>query len=602
MAIRRSRVREAFIRTSWALLDGSFWAFAVVFTVWLRYQYDTVQAFTMDTWAAAGIAFSLHILAGLFFGPYLVTHVRGSFEEVVAVARAVLIAGLGLLAYAAAFSEASLPRSIPALAGATALTAMLAARLVLRSWRSNRASRKQADSRVIVFGAGIAGKRLVHNLTFDESSFRPVALVDDDKGKRKVKYDGVRVRGDRHQIPRIATKYEATHLVVAIPSADAALMRDARDIADECGLKLKVLPAIDQILHGDPRATDLRDIDLEDVLGRRPVQLDQEAIHGQLNGRVVLVTGAGGSIGAELCRQIAKFSPSRLILLERDESALHTTQLALTGRGLHEGDDLMLADIRDLATMRRLFQKARPDVVFHAAALKHLSLLEKYPLEAWQTNVLGTLNVLTASAESGVGTFVNISTDKAAAPTSVLGYSKRIAERFTADFARTQPGRYVSVRFGNVLGSRGSVIPAFTEQIRQGGPVTVTHPDVERYFMLIPEACQLVMQAASMGRDGEVMVLDMGSPVKIAEVAQTLIGISGKHHVSIVYTGLRAGEKLSEDLFTPGEQRHPTEHPLVSAVHVPPLSPDNLQQPQADDSQSTIRWLAERATREQVVH
>jgi FlaA1/EpsC-like NDP-sugar epimerase len=562
------------VRIGWALFDGVWWAFAVVATVWLRYQYDVTQAFTPNTALVAGLAVTLHIAVGCLFGPYLVSHVRGSFEEVVAVARAALITSLALMCWALLVDPVVVPRSVPAVAGAMALIAMLATRFVVRAYRAHRAGRRDADSRVIVFGAGVAGRRLVHNMLYDEdSTFRPVALVDDDRRKRKLSVDGVRVRGSRAAIPKIAQTTDATLLVVAIPSADAVLMREVREIAEGANLRVKVLPTIDHILGNNPQVQDLRDIDLEDLLGRRAIELDQAAIADQITGKVVLVTGAGGSIGAELCRQIARFVAARLLLLDRDESALHSTQLSLTGRGLLEGDDLLLADIRDQATVRRMFAETKPDIVFHAAALKHLSLLEKHPMEAWQTNVLGTLNVLTAAAEAGVGTFVNISTDKAANPTSVLGYSKRIAERLTADFARTQPGRYVSVRFGNVLGSRGSVIPAFTEQIRRGGPVTITHPDVERYFMLIPEACQLVLQSSAIGRDGQAMVLDMGQPVRIVDVAKTLIDMSGNGDIDMIFTGLRPGEKLSEELFMTGERQQTTDHPLVSAVSVPSLSP-----------------------------
>jgi len=326
-----------------------------------------------------------------------------------------------------------------------------------------------------------------------------------------------------------------------------------------------------------PRHHDLRDVNLEDLLGRRPISLDTTVIAEQLAGRSVLVTGAGGSIGSELCRQIARFGPAKLYLLDRDESGLQETQLSLTGQGLLEGDEVILADIRDLGTMRTVFAATLPDLVFHAAALKHLPLLESYPLEAWKSNVLGTLNVLTAAAEVGVGTFVNISTDKAADPTCVLGYSKRVAERLTADFARTQPGRYVSVRFGNVLGSRGSVVHLFSAQIERGGPITVTHPDVERFFMLIPEACQLVLEAGSIGPDGEVMVLEMGEQVKIVDVAKTLIRMSGRKDIDIFYTGLRPGEKITEDLFSMYEARRATTNALVTSVDVPELSVDEVR-------------------------
>ncbi|MGB3828340.1 MAG: nucleoside-diphosphate sugar epimerase/dehydratase, partial [Ornithinimicrobium sp.] len=570
--------REIAVRLTWMIIDASCWIFAVIATTWIRFQYDLTPTLTTNIATVSMVAAGVHLFIGCFFGPYLVSHVRGSFEEVVGVARSAFITGLVLMCWVLIINPAGVPRSVPAFGGAIALILMLAARFVVRASRSRSAARRRSESRVIVFGAGMAGRRLVHNLIHDDlSTFHPVAFVDDDRGKRKLRIQGVAVRGTRDDIAAVAARYEATHLAVAIPQAEADLLREVHDIAEQAGLELKVLPTLSELFSNDPGAQDLRDINLEDLLGRRAVELDQEAIAEQVTGKVVLVTGAGGSIGAELCRQIARYQPARLLLLERDESALHGTQLSMTGRGLLEGEDLLLADIRDAATVRNLFAEHRPDVVFHAAALKHLSLLERYPCEAWQTNVLGTLNVLQAAAHSGVGTFVNISTDKAASPTSVLGYSKRIAERLTADFAHTQPGRYVSVRFGNVLGSRGSVIPAFTEQIRQGGPVTVTHPDVERYFMLIPEACQLVLQSAAIGRDGEVMVLDMGSPIKIADVAATLIKMSGRTDIAVTYTGLRPGEKVSEILFHEGDERRATGHPLVAAVDVPLLAASQVR-------------------------
>lgn len=583
--------REYGVRLIWMFVDAACWVIAVVATAWIRFQYDFDPTLSTSIAMAAIVATGLHLLIGSIFGPYLVSHVRGSFEEVSGVATAAVLTGLAMMCWVLVLSPAGVPRSVPAFGGAIALILMLAVRFVVRAGRSRSAARRNLESRVIVFGAGRAGRRLVHNMLHDnESTFTPVAFVDDDRGKRKLRVEGVPVRGTREDIASVADRYEATHLAVAIPGADASMIREIREIADSAGLEVKVLPTIAALMSNNPGAQDLRDINLEDLLGRRAIELDQQAIAEQVTGKVVLVTGAGGSIGSELCRQISRYHPARLLLMERDESALQATQLSLTGRGLLEGDDLLLADIRDQQTVSSLFAATRPDVVFHAAALKHLSLLEKYPAEAWQTNVLGTLNVLTAAAESGVGTFVNISTDKAASPTSVLGYSKRVAERLTADFASTQPGRYVSVRFGNVLGSRGSVIPAFTEQIRRGGPVTVTHPDVERYFMLIPEACQLVLQSSAIGSDGEVMVLDMGTPVKIAEVAQTLIDISGKS-IGIIYTGLRQGEKISEILFDAEDDRRPTVHPLVAAVDVPTMSPDQVRPVTDRDREALVSWF-----------
>lgn len=326
--------------------------------------------------------------------------------------------------------------------------------------------------------------------------------------------------------------------------------------------------------HDDGADDEIQRTD-DDVLGR-PSRLDDLVLSADyLVGRRVLITGAGGSIGAELARQVHAVGPGELILLDRDESALHGVQLAIYGHGLLDTPDTALACIRDKAALREIFARHRPHVVFHAAALKHLPLLEQYPDEGWKTNVVGTHNVLELSAEHGVETFVNVSTDKAADPTSVLGATKRIAEQLTAWYGCHAAGTYLSVRFGNVLGSRGSVLHTFRQQIASGGPVTVTHPDVTRYFMTIREACRLVMQAGALGRDGEVLVLDMGEPVRILDVAQRLIARSGRS-IDVVFTGLRPSEKLHERLFSTDERAVRARHPLISHVLVPPLEPSEL--------------------------
>src|SRR5450631_2655276 len=473
---------------------------------------------------------------------------------------------------------------------------MFAVRFLIRSWRSRHFACPDSERRVIVFGAGDAGRRLLRSMMYDmESGFCPVALLDDDRSKQRLSIDGVRVRGTRKEIGEVAHRLDATALVVALPEADAELIRELSDRAAAVGLDVLILPPLRDIIGGQPTSYDLRDVNLEDLLGRRPISMDTSVIAEQFAGRSVLVTGAGGSIGSELCRQIARFGPAKLFLLDRDESGLQATQLSLTGQGLLQGDEVILANIRDLDAIRTVFKATLPDLVFHAAALKHLPLLESHALEAFKTNVLGTLNVLTACAAVGVGTVVNISTDKAADPTCVLGQSKRIAEQLTAWFSSTQPGNYVSVRFGNVLGSRGAVVPAFAAQIDSGGPITVTHPDVERFFMLIPEACQLVLAAGSIGTDGEVMVLEMGEQVKIVEVANTLIRLSGRKDIGIVYTGLRPGEKLSEDLFSLDEDRRATTNPLITSVDVPALSVDEVQFADLDNHKSAAEWMRQQS-------
>jgi FlaA1/EpsC-like NDP-sugar epimerase len=583
-------------RWVWVLFDGGIWFCAIYCATWLRFDFADTPVLVTTTLQFALAAALGHFLVGAVIGPYAVGHARGSFEETTDVVRTVLVTTVALAVWALIADPQGLPRSVPVVAGALALVGMFAVRFLIRSWRSRHTASRENERRVIVFGAGSAGRRLVRSMGEKQSGFFPVAMLDDDRSKGRLRIDGVRVRGTRKDIDSVAHKFDASTLVLALPLADAELIRELTDLATAAGLDVLVLPPLRDIIGGNPTSYDLRDVNLEDLLGRRPITMDTRVIGEQLAGRRVLVTGAGGSIGSELCRQIARFGPEKLFLLDRDESGLHATQLSLTGQGLLQGDEVILANIRDEDTLRTVFQHSRPDIVFHAAALKHLPLLESYPLEAWKTNVLGTANVLTAAAEAGVGTFVNISTDKAADPTCVLGYSKRIAERLTADFALTQPGRYVSVRFGNVLGSRGSVVHAFASQIAGGGPVTVTHPDVERFFMLIPEACQLVLEAASIGTDGEVMVLEMGAQVKILKMATTLIRMSGRKDVKVNFTGLRPGEKLSEDLFSHTEEHRDTSNPLVTSVDVPTLSVDEVQSLLLSTHQEAVNWMRHQST------
>jgi FlaA1/EpsC-like NDP-sugar epimerase len=585
-------------RWVWLLFDAAIWFAAIFGATWLRFDFRDSSMLTHGTLMFAGAAFLAYLVVGAAIGPYSVGHTRGSFEESTDLSGTALATASGLLILAFLANPLMVPRSVPVVAATLALIAMFAARFLIRSWRSTHALTGENERRVIVYGAGEAGRRLLRSMMHDlESGFSPVALLDDDRAKQRLRIDGVRVRGTRMDLGKVAKQYDATALVVALPQASAELIRQLSDLATAEGLDILTLPPLKEIIGGQPTTCDLRDVNLEDILGRQPITMDTTLIAEQIAGRSVLVTGAGGSIGSELARQIAKFGPGKLYLLDRDESGLHAAQLSLTGQGLLQGDEVILADIRDLDAMRAVFKAALPDLVFHAAALKHLPLLESFPLEAWKTNVLGTLNVLTAAAETGVGTVVNISTDKAADPTCVLGYSKRVAEQLTASFSNNQLGSYVSVRFGNVLGSRGSVVHAFAHQIDSGGPITVTDPDVERFFMLIPEACQLVLAAGSIGTDGEVMVLAMGDQVKIVNVAKTLIRLSGRKDIDIVYTGLRPGEKLSEDLFSLDEDRRSTSNPLITSVEVPPLSIAAIRAAVLDDHKAAADWMREQSTR-----
>ncbi|NNE96699.1 MAG: polysaccharide biosynthesis protein, partial [Acidimicrobiales bacterium] len=372
----------------------------------------------------------------------------------------------------------------------------------------------------------------------------------------------IKVLGGRRDIPEIARQVSAEVLLMAVPSANSQLVGEIDDIAVATGLELRVLPTTSELIN-NLRVSDIRELTEQDLLGRAEVEVDIRQITGVITGKRVLVTGAGGSIGSELCRQLYNLAPERLIMLDRDETALHSVQLSIEGKALLDSPDLVVADIRDRERIFEIFEKERPDVVFHTAALKHLTLLENNAEEGVKTNVVGTRNVLDAAETVEVERFVNVSTDKAADPTSVLGRTKLMAERLTAAAAARVDGAFVSVRFGNVLGSRGSVLPTFRHQINSGGPITVTDPEVTRYFMTIPEAVRLVLQASAIGRPGEIMILDMGEPVKIVDMAKRLIRHSGKR-IEITYTGLRPGEKLHENLVAQDEIGIQREHPRIT--------------------------------------
>jgi FlaA1/EpsC-like NDP-sugar epimerase len=578
----------------WVLGDALVWVVGMYAAVWLRYDFKVEPVLVSDTMMLFAVVTALgHAVLALLVGVYSQHARRGTFDEVRALTVSTALATSGLVALGMAFPVGGIPRTIPVILGLFACLIMMTTRSVARSLRELRVINRKEKPPIIIFGAGAAGRLLAHNLLNDDRSpFRPVAFLDDDRAKQRRRIHGIPVRGRRDRLAKVAARTQTEHMVIAIPSATRDVIGDLQRCAEDAGVTPLVLPSLSEMMgRRSVTGEDIRQINLEDLLGRRPITLNLTEIGEALNRRRILVTGAGGSIGSELCRQLTRFTPAELVLLDRDESALQGVTLGLDGDALLDKRNVVLCDIRDSGALARVFAEHQPQIVFHAAALKHLPLLEAYPDEAWKTNVLGTLNVLEAARRAGVETFVNISTDKAAAPTSNLGYSKRIAERITAGYALRSSGRYLSVRFGNVLGSRGSVVPAFQAQIARGGPVTVTHPDVERFFMLIPEACQLVMQAAAIGGDGEVMVLDMGSPVRILDVAQTLISMSGKR-IRIEFSGLRAGEKMTEDLFHSLDDQRSTRHPLVSAVDVPPLT-DELRDVSLDaDAVAVLRRFA----------
>jgi dTDP-glucose 4,6-dehydratase len=557
--------------------DSIAWVIGIALAVVLRYDFILHRIHWLPTFAFMVVVLLLQLVIGWLYWVYRGRYTYGSFEEATAVAAAVLtVVVVVSIPLAIIGPQIGLPRSLALIAGPIAFALMGVARYLKRQYVIRKLKVNPNAERALLIGAGFMGSIMVRRMLTDpDSPYLPVGMLDDDRGKRNLRLLGVPVLGAVDDLRRVATETAATVVIVCIARADAPLLAKIADLAEPAALTVKVLPELDEVLKGRTRLSDVRDVSIEDIIGRRPVDTDIDSIAGYLTGRRILVTGAGGSIGSELVRQISKFGPSELMMLDRDETGLQHAQINIAGNGLLDSDTLILADIRDAKSLREIFLERRPEVVFHAAALKHLPMLERYPDEAWKTNVLGTLNVINAALESGVQQFINVSTDKAARPTSILGHSKRVAERLTAWAAQSSGREFVSVRFGNVLGSRGSLLPTFKRLIDEGKPLTVTHPDATRYFMTIPEACQLVMQAGAIGSAGEVLILDMGQPVRILDIAHRMIAHSGRD-LDIVFTGLRPGEKLHEELIGEGETDVRPHHPLISHTRIRGMDPSRL--------------------------
>ena len=558
-----------------AVVDASAWVIAIGVVAILRVDFVSTGLGWSYLIATMALAVILQAVVGYFGAIYRSRWRTGSFEEAVAVGTCTGITAMAVAVvvhFGVNYSKTWVPARAVIVAGFMALVIMEGARVLGRKLTEKDRRPLKADFRVLVLGAGAGGAQTVDAMLGDpQSPYLPVGFLDDDPANSKLRHRGVSVVGTRVDMAQAANALQADTLLIAIPTADTTLINEATAAAEAIGLKVLVLPPVAELFGGKVKINQIRSIELEDLLGRNPIDTDIESIAGYLTGKRVLVTGAGGSIGSELCRQITRYAPAELFMLDRNENALHAVQLSIEGRALLDSPNLLLCNIRERDTLVKLFEHVRPDVVFHAAALKHLTLLERFPNEAYNTNVLGTYNVLQAAAQVGVKRFVNVSTDKAADPTSVLGYTKRIAERVTAATASDSPGTYLSVRFGNVLGSNGSVVHIFRAQVEAGGPITVTDPDVTRYFMTVSEAVELVIQAAAIGQDGEALVLDMGTPVKIADIARRLAS-QAPRKIQIVFTGLRDGEKLDEVLLGGDEVDYRPVHPLISHVRVPAIN------------------------------
>ena len=550
--------------------------------LWLRFNLDTIPAEYLDQ--------ALHLLPVvvvvqganfLYFGLYRGVWRFASVPDLVRILQAVLV-GVSLCAVTVFLMTrmAYIPRaSFPLFAGL--LVVFLGGPRLAYRWVRDRRHYRAALKNALIVGAGRAGETLARALLHDSSSeYRPVGFIDDDPDKKGRDVHGIRVVGHCAQAPEIATRVGADVVIIAIPSASSVEMRRIVELCERSNLPLRTIPRMVDLVSGHAAPSDLRDITIADLLNRQPVQPDWPAIRSELTGRTILVTGGGGSIGSELCRQIARLDPSRLIIVDASEFNLHRIELDLRDASPALSTSIVLADVCDTVAVGRVFERHRPDVVFHAAAYKQVPMLESHVREAVRVNTLGTQTVARAAAAHAVDCFVLVSSDKAVNPVNAMGASKRLAEMVcrAVDDASVST-RFVAVRFGNVLDSTGSVVPLFREQIASGGPVTVTHRDMKRYFMTIPEACQLIMASATLGKGGEVFVLDMGEPVRILYLAEQMIRLSGKvpgEDVAIEFVGLRPGEKLSEELFHSTESGGPTRHEKILLARGRPVEPEAL--------------------------
>jgi FlaA1/EpsC-like NDP-sugar epimerase len=445
------------------------------------------------------------------------------------------------------------------------------ARLNLKRFFKLRSGRATEAKRLLMIGAGDAGEKIFREIQDNPRlQYHVIGFLDDDMEKAGMQLHGVPILGTTSEIKSIASKVKAEEVLIAIPSVTGKQMRRIISSCEGSDIPFKTVPGIGELINGKVSVKAIRDVSYEDLLGREVICLDEDSIGGYLENARVLVTGAGGSIGSELCRQICRFSAASVILYERAESPLYEFHQELRASFPHIEVIPLLADIRDRAQLTHAFSEHRPQVIFHAAAYKHVPVMELQPWKAIKNNIIGTRNVIDISSQYGVERFVFVSTDKAVRPTNIMGATKRVAEMLVQcqNGCEVSDAPFVIVRFGNVVGSVGSVVPLFRKQIEKGGPVTVTHPEVTRYFMTIPEACQLILQAGAMGEGGEIFILDMGTPIKIDDMARDLIRLSGfePEDISIEYVGLRPGEKLYEELVTEGEGIVPTSHEKIMVL------------------------------------
>lgn len=542
-------------------------------------QYYVRQLYSLLLWIVP-LKIGIFFVFGLYRGMWRYTGVRDFWK----LAQACIVSTLFLMAIILIiYRFMGFSRAVFVLDGAMTFLLAGGLRMAIRAYFTSQSLIQEPEAslrprhrkRVLIIGAGAAGEKILREI-FDnyELHYDVMGFLDDDPNKLGRAIHGVPVLGSMEKLSQIVEKEQAEEVLIAAPSASGEQMRRIIDICKHCNILYKTMPGMGEIIDGRVSVKALRDVRYEDLLGRQPVELDLIGIRNYLDGRTVLITGCGGSIGSELCRQVVKYQPGALVLVDASEANLFHIQMELQYESSFEHYHCVLGHVQDRPLMTSVFEKFHPHVVFHAAAYKHVPILEKNPWEAVMNNIVGSRVVMELAVEHSVDRFVLVSTDKAVRPTNVMGASKRVAELLLQSF-QGNGTKFMAVRFGNVVGSSGSVIPLFRRQIERGGPVTVTHPDVNRYFMTIPEAAQMIVQAGAMGEGGEIFILRMGTPVKIADMARDLIRLSGKEpdkDIKIVFTGLREGEKLYEELITVGEGIVPTGHKKIMVLRSDRLS------------------------------
>jgi FlaA1/EpsC-like NDP-sugar epimerase len=577
-------------RTAVAVLhDLAASALAWLLAYQLRFNFDVSEFYGEAMFADLGWILPIQAFVSWRSGLYRGLWRFASLTDLRRILMATLVGALAVAMVVVLQQKTYVPRSVIVLYPILLAAVMAASRIAYRAWKEGRLARIGAEAegsrRVVVLGAGMAGASLLKSLgRSPEWTF--VGLLDDDPARRGRDIDGVKVLGPLELLPEIVKREAIEQAIIAMPGANHAARRRAMELCGRAGIRAMTVPSYDDLVSGRVSYSQVRPVELDDLLGRDPVELDSAGLRGWLEGKTALVTGAGGSIGLEICRQVARFLPAKLVLYEANELALYRVEQEFRERFREVPIVCLMGDVKDPLRLAQAMQAHKPQAIFHAAAYKHVPLAEEANAwEAVRNNALGTWRVAQAAIAHGVEKLVLVSTDKAVNPTNVMGASKRLAELLCQSLG-TEKTRIVMVRFGNVLGSTGSVVPKFKEQIEAGGPITVTHPEITRYFMSIPEAAQLVLQAGLMGQGGEIFVLDMGEPVKIVDLARDMIRLSGfaDDGIKIAFTGLRRGEKLYEELLADNEHTAATSHAKVRAMRA-------LTSPDAAWVREALAWL-----------